>query len=93
MQISAEIHEFDLERGFDFLSFGNGEAPASDNIIARLTGTTKLRRLASVGSKMWILFTTDNVVNNLGFHFEIKQIADTFGKASWICLTCMFDYV
>lgn len=78
-RVSANIIELVLERGFDQLTLGNGQA-LYFNVIARLTGTTKLRVLTSVGSEMWIEFRSDGVVNLEGFVVQFTQVTDVAGK-------------
>lgn len=70
----VDILDFELERGYDFLEFGNGEGSSdSESMIARLTGTTKIRRLILLTSKMWIKFITDRTGTRRGFNVHFRE--------------------
>ena len=80
-RITARIIDFEMEDGFDFLTFGNGEESSDDtaNIIVRLTGITKIRSVTSSGSQMWINVATDRTGTERGFLIHIKQTTDVQG--------------
>ena len=73
MVIVLRIRSFDLERGFDYLTIGDGNE-VRNNELARLTGQVKVRTITSGSSTMWMLLTTDNTGHMPGFHFELEQV-------------------
>ncbi|XP_072022536.1 uncharacterized protein [Amphiura filiformis] len=95
MVILVQVHEFGLERGFDFLTVGNGDVPG-ENVIGRLTGDIKLKSFTSAKENLWMELTTDKTGNWLGFRLlfseikpvEIKDVckASAFDCGSGFCL-------
>ena len=77
--IVLRIKNFDLERGFDELTIGDGNE-AGNNKIARLTGQVKVRTVTSRSPIMWMMMSTDNTGQMSGFYFEIHQIP--FGEVN-----------
>ena len=71
--IVVRIRSFNLERGFDYLTIGDGNE-AGNNKIARLTGQIKVRTVTSGSPTMWMMLVTDNTGNMPGFYLEIEQI-------------------
>ena len=70
----VDILDFELERGYDFLEFGNFEEFSDrESIMARLTGTTKISRLTLAASKMWIKFVTDRTGTGRGFNVHLRE--------------------
>ena len=67
------IRSFDLERGFDELTIGDGNE-AGKNEIARLTGQVKVRTVTSGSSTMWMMMSTDKTGQMSGFYLEIGQL-------------------
>ena len=73
-QLLVDILDLELERGYDFLIFGNGEDSSnSKSTIARLTGTTKMHRFVSPESKIWIKFITDRTGTGRGFDIHFRE--------------------
>ncbi|XP_072033907.1 membrane frizzled-related protein-like [Amphiura filiformis] len=95
MVILVQIHEFGLERGFDFLTVGDGDV-LGENVIGRLTGNIKLKSFTSAKENLWMELTTDKTGNWLGFRLlfseikpvEIKDVckASAFDCGSGFCL-------
>ena len=73
MVILVQVHEFILERGFDYLTIGNGDMPGEDT-VGRLTGEIKLRLFTSAKEKLWMKFTTDKTGSMPGFRLLISEI-------------------
>ncbi|XP_072017031.1 uncharacterized protein [Amphiura filiformis] len=71
--IIARVKQFELEKGFDFLTVGNGDV-AGENEIVELTGVLKVRTITSSMSSMWFALKTDNTGNQLGYRLELEQI-------------------
>ncbi|XP_072046447.1 tolloid-like protein 2 [Amphiura filiformis] len=66
------IKEFQLERGFDFITFGNGDEFGRET-IGSLTGKVKVSTITSSASVMWIAFETDDTGHMNGYRFELAQ--------------------
>ena len=80
-RISASIATgFNLEDGYDFLSFGDGEQADVETIIAKLTGLSRVKTLTSAGESMWILMSTDRTGTNMGFVVDLRQISEFAGN-------------
>ena len=73
MVIVLRIKSFHLERGFDYLTIGNGILPGIDE-VARLTGQVKVRTVTSGRSTMWMMLTADNTGNMMGFYLQLQEI-------------------
>uniref|UniRef100_A0A452GIF0 CUB domain-containing protein n=1 Tax=Gopherus agassizii TaxID=38772 RepID=A0A452GIF0_9SAUR len=66
--IKLTFEEFDLERGYDTLTVGDGgQAGDQKTVLYVLTGTTVPDLIVSTNHQMWLLFQTDSVRNLLGF--------------------------
>ena len=80
--IVVRVIFFHLEKGFDYLTIGDGEVEDQASIIAALTGNLKVNVLASSMSNMWMALTTDSTGQLEGYRFDLEQIAasDIDGK-------------
>ncbi len=78
------IVEFQLERGYDFLTIGIGAyaSSGSGDVIARLTGLVKLRTITSPETTMWIQIATDRTGIGNGFHIELGLTNNRRGKSN-----------
>ncbi len=84
--IVISIFEFEMERGYDFLTIGNGrDSTSSASVVARLTGRIKLRTITSSHLTMWIQVTTDRTGGGTGFNLELSLARNILGKFT-ICL-------
>ena len=73
-RILVRIHQFSIERGYDFLTVGEGDdASNQESIVARLTGVLKLRALMSLGDKLWMQFVTDSSGTDAGFQLFLDN--------------------
>ena len=72
--IVARVIFFHLEKGFDYLTIGDGEVEDQASTIAALTGSLKVSALASSMSNMWMALTTDSTGHLEGYRFELEQI-------------------
>ncbi|XP_072016509.1 cubilin-like [Amphiura filiformis] len=71
--IVARLQFFELEKGFDYLTVGNGRV-ARKNAITELTGVLKVRTITSSTSSMWFALKTDSTGNKLGYRLELEHI-------------------
>ncbi|XP_072017018.1 uncharacterized protein [Amphiura filiformis] len=72
--IVARVKNFELEKGYDFLTIGNGPVARMD-AIAELTGVVpNVRAITSSTSSMWFALKTDSTGNKLGYRLELEQI-------------------
>ncbi|XP_072033306.1 CUB and sushi domain-containing protein 3-like [Amphiura filiformis] len=79
-RIMVRIQTFSLERGYDFLTIGEGDySSQSDSVIARLTGKIKLQVLVSSQDKMWMQMVTDSSGVDAGFQLRLENIENTTG--------------
>ncbi|KAM9605609.1 CUB and sushi domain-containing protein 2-like [Morphnus guianensis] len=66
--IKLTFEEFELERGYDTLTVGDGgQVGDQKTVLYVLTGTTVPDLIVSTHHQMWLLFQTDSVSNLLGF--------------------------
>uniref|UniRef100_G1MYQ0 CUB and Sushi multiple domains 2 n=1 Tax=Meleagris gallopavo TaxID=9103 RepID=G1MYQ0_MELGA len=66
--IKLTFEEFELERGYDTLTVGDGgQVGDQKSVLYVLTGTTVPDLIVSTQHQMWLLFQTDSVSNLLGF--------------------------
>uniref|UniRef100_A0A8C4Y0N8 CUB and Sushi multiple domains 2 n=1 Tax=Gopherus evgoodei TaxID=1825980 RepID=A0A8C4Y0N8_9SAUR len=73
--IKLTFEEFDLERGYDTLTVGDGgQAGDQKTVLYVLTGTTVPDLIVSTNHQMWLLFQTDSVRNLLGFKATYEEI-------------------
>ncbi|XP_072018523.1 CUB and sushi domain-containing protein 3-like [Amphiura filiformis] len=71
--IVIAILDFQMERGYDFLTIGNGEDSTSRaSIVAKLTGDIKLRTISSSRLSMWLQVAADRTGTGKGFNIEIS---------------------
>ncbi|XP_072030188.1 tolloid-like protein 2 [Amphiura filiformis] len=87
-RIVIRIVDFEMEDGYDFLTFGDGENSVNGSILVSLTGTIKLNTLTSTGSMMWIKLATDLSGVARGFNLNLTQVANMEGKRVW----CYFQW-
>ena len=67
--------KFDLERGYDFLSIGNGDDSTDEaSLIYDFTGILSLRLLASKSLAVWMVFDSDRSGTRQGFHIQVTSI-------------------
>ena len=76
MVVSLNILQFNLERNFDFLIFGNG-INFNENKTGRLTGPVKVKYITSSGPVLWMIMKTDLTGSAEGFVFEMSQVSST----------------
>ncbi|KAM6428143.1 CUB and sushi domain-containing protein 2 isoform 2-T3 [Liasis olivaceus] len=73
--IKLNFEEFDLERGYDTLTVGDGgQVGDQKSVLYVLTGTTVPDLIVSTQHQMWLLFQTDSVRNLLGFKATYEEI-------------------
>ncbi|XP_044280900.1 CUB and sushi domain-containing protein 2-like [Varanus komodoensis] len=73
--IKLHFEEFDLERGYDTLTVGDGgQVGDQKSVLYILTGTTVPDLIVSTQHQMWLLFQTDSVKNLLGFKATYEEI-------------------
>ena len=78
-RLVVRICHFDLEDGFDFLFIGYGDNPSdSSSILAKLTGTPKLRALTSLDNHVWFSFITDASGIASGYSINVTRISHGF---------------
>ncbi|XP_072020845.1 low-density lipoprotein receptor-related protein 12-like [Amphiura filiformis] len=87
-KVVVHIQDFEMENGYDFLIFGNGDdSSLRTSAIATLTGTTHLTSLTASQSEMWIKMITDPYIGYKGFRLLIQQTLNT----SFVCSSDEFD--
>ncbi len=80
-RILVEIESFSLERGYDFLTIGEGDySSQSNSVLARLTGKIKLQKFVTSEDKMWMQMVTDSSGVDSGFMMIFRNIDNTTGK-------------
>uniref|UniRef100_A0A8D0ENY9 CUB and Sushi multiple domains 2 n=1 Tax=Strix occidentalis caurina TaxID=311401 RepID=A0A8D0ENY9_STROC len=73
--IKLTFEEFELERGYDTLTVGDGgQVGDQKTVLYVLTGTTVPDLIVSTHHQMWLLFQTDSVSNLLGFKATYEEI-------------------
>ena len=76
--VVARVLFFHLEKGFDYLTIGDGgDVEDKSSAIASLTGSLKVSALASSISNMWMALTTDSTGHLEGYRFELEQMPAT----------------
>ncbi|MED6268268.1 CUB and sushi domain-containing protein 2 [Characodon lateralis] len=66
--IKLTFEDFDLERGYDTLTVGDGELVGDQKTIFHvLSGTTTPDLVVSTSHQMWLNFKTDDTSGSLGF--------------------------
>ena len=74
MGIIVNILDFDVERGYEFLTIGTGEV-ATDHAsrVASFTGVVKLKVLHFDDGILWMRFQTDSTGSSSGFMMQLLQ--------------------
>ncbi|XP_072046305.1 CUB and sushi domain-containing protein 3-like [Amphiura filiformis] len=73
-QLVLEILDFDLERGYDYLTIGTGDIPSDfGSRVASLTGVVKLKVLTFQDGILWTVFKTDSTGSRTGFAIQLLQ--------------------
>ncbi|XP_043915904.1 CUB and sushi domain-containing protein 1-like [Protopterus annectens] len=73
--IKITFEEFDLERGYDTLTVGDGGQPGDPKTVLHvLTGTTVPDLIVSTNHQMWLIFQTDGTSSSLGFKAIYEEI-------------------
>lgn len=91
--IVARVVFFHLEKGFDYLTIGNGDIEHKASTIASLTGNLKVSALVSSMSNMWMALTTDSTGHFQGYQFELEQIPATERYGNYNIITIMIRIV
>ncbi|XP_070570522.1 CUB and sushi domain-containing protein 1-like [Ptychodera flava] len=67
---------FDLEQGFDFFSSGRGFQPSQNSSDVWMhSGSVAPANYLSVGTAMWLTFTSDNIIDDTGFQLTVTDVA------------------
>ncbi|XP_070324524.1 CUB and sushi domain-containing protein 2 isoform X1 [Odocoileus virginianus] len=73
--IKLAFEEFDLERGYDTLTVGDGGQDGDQKtVLYILTGTSVPDLIVSTNHQMWLLFQTDGSGSSLGFKASYEEI-------------------
>ncbi|KAG8506883.1 CUB and sushi domain-containing protein 2, partial [Galemys pyrenaicus] len=73
--IKLAFEEFDLERGYDTLTVGDGGQDGDQKtVLYILTGTSVPDLIVSTNHQMWLLFQTDSSGSSLGFKASYEEI-------------------
>ncbi|XP_051775015.1 CUB and sushi domain-containing protein 1 [Erpetoichthys calabaricus] len=73
--IKLTFEEFDLERGYDTLTVGDGgQVGDQKSVFHVLTGTNTPDLIVSTSHQMWLLFKTDETSGSLGFKVSYEEI-------------------
>uniref|UniRef100_A0A2K6GKH2 CUB and Sushi multiple domains 2 n=1 Tax=Propithecus coquereli TaxID=379532 RepID=A0A2K6GKH2_PROCO len=73
--IKLAFEEFDLERGYDTLTVGDGGQDGDQKtVLYVLTGTSVPDLIVSTNHQMWLLFQTDGSGSSLGFKASYEEI-------------------
>nr|XP_033812744.1 CUB and sushi domain-containing protein 2 [Geotrypetes seraphini] len=73
--IKLSFEEFDLERGYDMLTIGEGgQAGEQKTVLYTLTGTSVPDLIVSTNHQMWLLFQTDSTSGSQGFKALYEEI-------------------
>uniref|UniRef100_H3CV01 CUB and Sushi multiple domains 2 n=1 Tax=Tetraodon nigroviridis TaxID=99883 RepID=H3CV01_TETNG len=73
--IKLTFEDFDLERGYDTLTVGDGEVVGDQKTIFHvLSGTTTPDLVVSTSHQMWLNFKTDDTSGSLGFRVSYEEI-------------------
>uniref|UniRef100_A0A8C6TIS3 CUB and Sushi multiple domains 2 n=1 Tax=Neogobius melanostomus TaxID=47308 RepID=A0A8C6TIS3_9GOBI len=71
--IKLTFEDFDLERGYDTLTVGDGEVHPLCSLLS-LSGTTTPDLVVSTSHQMWLNFKTDDTSGSLGFKVSYEEI-------------------
>ncbi|XP_036397589.1 CUB and sushi domain-containing protein 1-like [Megalops cyprinoides] len=73
--IKLTFEDFDLERGYDTLTVGDGASVGDQKTIFHvLSGTTTPDLVVSTSHQMWLNFRTDDTSGSLGFKVSYEEI-------------------
>ncbi|XP_052388948.1 CUB and sushi domain-containing protein 2-like [Carassius gibelio] len=73
--IKLNFEEFDLERGYDTLTVGDGAVIGDQRTVFHvLSGTTTPDLVVSTSHQMWLNFKTDDTSGSLGFKVSYEEI-------------------
>uniref|UniRef100_A0A672MWW3 CUB and Sushi multiple domains 2 n=1 Tax=Sinocyclocheilus grahami TaxID=75366 RepID=A0A672MWW3_SINGR len=73
--IKLTFEEFDLERGYDTLTVGDGAVIGDQRTVFHvLSGTTTPDLVVSTSHQMWLNFKTDDTSGSLGFKVSYEEI-------------------
>uniref|UniRef100_A0AAY4DRL0 CUB and Sushi multiple domains 2 n=1 Tax=Denticeps clupeoides TaxID=299321 RepID=A0AAY4DRL0_9TELE len=73
--IKLMFEEFDLERGYDTLTVGDGANIGDQRTVFHvLSGTTTPDLVVSTSNQMWLNFKTDDTSGSLGFKVSYEEI-------------------
>uniref|UniRef100_A0A667WX46 CUB and Sushi multiple domains 2 n=1 Tax=Myripristis murdjan TaxID=586833 RepID=A0A667WX46_9TELE len=73
--IKLTFEDFDLERGYDTLTVGDGEVVGDQKTVFHvLSGTTTPDLVVSTSHQMWLNFKTDDTSGSLGFKVSYEEI-------------------
>uniref|UniRef100_A0A669EUV2 CUB and Sushi multiple domains 2 n=1 Tax=Oreochromis niloticus TaxID=8128 RepID=A0A669EUV2_ORENI len=73
--IKLTFEDFDLERGYDTLTVGDGEVVGDQKTIFHvLSGSTTPDLVVSTSHQMWLNFKTDDTSGSLGFKVSYEEI-------------------
>ncbi|XP_036410979.1 CUB and sushi domain-containing protein 2 [Megalops cyprinoides] len=73
--IKLTFEDFDLERGYDTLTVGDGPSIGDQKTVFHvLSGTTTPDLIVSTSHQMWLNFKTDDTSGSLGFKVSYEEI-------------------
>ncbi|KAJ8268254.1 hypothetical protein COCON_G00134260 [Conger conger] len=73
--IKMTFEDFDLERGYDTLTVGDGASIGDQKTVFHvLSGTTTPDLVVSTSHQMWLNFKTDDTSGSLGFKVSYEEI-------------------
>uniref|UniRef100_A0A8C9TSU0 CUB and Sushi multiple domains 2 n=1 Tax=Scleropages formosus TaxID=113540 RepID=A0A8C9TSU0_SCLFO len=73
--IKLTFEDFDLERGYDTLTVGDGASVGDQKTVFHvLSGTTTPDLVVSTSHQMWLNFKTDDTSGSLGFKVSFEEI-------------------
>ncbi|XP_042194838.1 CUB and sushi domain-containing protein 1 [Callorhinchus milii] len=73
--IKLTFDDFELERGYDTLTVGDGGQPGEPKTVLHvLTGTSVPDLIVSVSNQLWVEFQTDETKSLLGFRATYQEI-------------------
>ena len=79
-RITIAIIEFQTEKGYDFLTIGNGKETTPESKVATLSGTIKIRRVTTMTADAWLQMTSDSSGSAGGFLLKLNHVANIEGK-------------
>ena len=66
------IHDFGMEKNFDFLFVGNGSEVTDENTVSTLTDTIAPNSFVIPSAVMWMRFKSDHSSTQQGFFVRIE---------------------